>query len=438
MAHTNPGASSDNRPSQAEVAPDPRQVPHFGPGGDDIHDSEAEWQAWIPAEFRADFAHLLAPTTEPLVESQGRRWSLIESFDRWDADANHMQRRHILFVRVAGITAVLAVVLAVLQLPLADWLRLGISEWPVFQLVANSGPFHGPTGLLEAVEIVSAVLAFVSVVIGLIAAWSQKWQVRRLQAEQCRFLKFGYLLRCASSPAEARQFLVQGLTRLHALDMPAERAALRTAAKRWVRRDLELVNVDDFDPRSSGSPTVPLIIAYFLRKRIRYQAEYFHRQAEIREQMESFSKWFPVSLFFLSLIAAIAHFVVPRLLGHHAEPSTEAIHAVADLAGSEPGVTHGHTTYHSNLELSFLLIAACLPAIGAGIRTYRAALEFGRNANRFHGTWIQLRHYEAALHDRLKNQQVDGQLRVLRDVEMTLEDENRSWTRLMVEAEWFG
>jgi hypothetical protein len=79
--------------------------------------------------------------------------------------------------------------------------------------------------------------------------------------------------------------------------------------------------------------------------------------------------------------------------------------------------------------------AVALPIVGATIRTYRTAHEFGRNANRFHAVANELRAFRAALG------RADGfpeKLRVMEDVERALKNEHRAWIRLMIEAEWFG
>jgi hypothetical protein len=69
------------------------------------------------------------------------------------------------------------------------------------------------------------------------------------------------------------------------------------------------------------------------------------------------------------------------------------------------------------------------------IRTIRTAFEFGRNANRFEGVARILSNVDkqlgAATSPAVK-------LELLREAEFVLQHENRSWMRLMIEAEWFG
>jgi hypothetical protein len=84
--------------------------------------------------------------------------------------------------------------------------------------------------------------------------------------------------------------------------------------------------------------------------------------------------------------------------------------------------------------------AAAFPVFGAMFRTIRTAFEFGRNANRFDGVARILGNVEKQLApqppDKMPPQAV--QLELVREAEFVLQHENRSWMRLMIEAEWFG
>jgi hypothetical protein len=358
-------------------------------------------------------------------------------------------------VRASGCFAVLAVMLAILQLPQAEWERFGVGEWSILRGIMNLLHLPNVHAVFELAETLSALLAVAAVAIGIGSAMSHRWQLRRLQAEQCRFLKFGYLLRCASSVDAARTFLRDGLSALHGLDdhdtksphasnPHKKKLTARSASKLWIRRDVNLVDVDDVPTDHPSTELTPSIVKYFVHKRIRYQAKYFKRQAHRRELNEKLSKWLPVSLFFLSLVFAIAHFVGPiawRLI-QPVPAATSSDDAQAGAPRQEPG---GHDAaanaaghHQSFFGMACLLLAAGLPALGAWIRTYRGALEFARNANRFHGMWMQLHEFEQDLATEQTTGHLAGQLQILRDVEIALETEHRSWTRLMIEAEWYG
>lgn len=82
-----------------------------------------------------------------------------------------------------------------------------------------------------------------------------------------------------------------------------------------------------------------------------------------------------------------------------------------------------------------LLRAAAFPVLGALFRTVRTAFEFGRNANRFRGVTQILADAEQELAQLLPPA---ARMEVLHDAERALQYENRSWMRLMIEAEWFG
>ena len=80
-----------------------------------------------------------------------------------------------------------------------------------------------------------------------------------------------------------------------------------------------------------------------------------------------------------------------------------------------------------------IVAAAVLPAIAAGVRTYRSAHEFGRNQLRF----TAMSHYlQLIAHD--IGTRSDEAFPLLREAEMALDAEHRAWLRLMLEAEWFG
>jgi hypothetical protein len=85
--------------------------------------------------------------------------------------------------------------------------------------------------------------------------------------------------------------------------------------------------------------------------------------------------------------------------------------------------------------LACLFGAAAFPVIGAMFRTMRTAFEFGRNANRFEGVARILANIEQQLQTAVSPA---VKLELLREAEFVLQHENRSWMRLMIEAEWFG
>jgi hypothetical protein len=81
------------------------------------------------------------------------------------------------------------------------------------------------------------------------------------------------------------------------------------------------------------------------------------------------------------------------------------------------------------------VLAACLPVLGAGIRTLHTASEGRRNAIRFQAKYYTLE----KLREELQGvSDADTAFRLLWQCERLMDNEHREWLRLMIEAEWFG
>jgi hypothetical protein len=82
-----------------------------------------------------------------------------------------------------------------------------------------------------------------------------------------------------------------------------------------------------------------------------------------------------------------------------------------------------------------IVLAACLPVLGAGIRTLHTASERRRNAIRFQAKYYTLEKLRQELQ---QETDADAIFRLLSQCERIMEIEHREWLRLMIEAEWFG
>lgn len=313
---------------------------------------------------------------------------LSRAWSAWDRDAMRKQRRHSILVVLTGALALAALLLALGQL--SDYLG----------------------GMAETAEVIIVLCVLAAVALGLAATWDRRWRLRRFQAEQCRLLKFGMLLdspRWVADPNITEEFLSRRVALLAhcGTDDP----------KAWVLRE----RTDLDPPRSVSASLSPEMLKqvceYFLRKRIRYQCNYFKEQHSRRESYERWTRDFPAWAFLLGLIAALVRFVWEK-----------AYHLNAN------GAAGGHDPVARVL----LILVIALPIIGAAIRTFRGAFEFGRNANRFHALHLYLSSRENDLQAARERGDAAAALRAMRDVEQELEVEHRSWMRLMVEAEWFG
>lgn len=353
----------------------------------------------------------------------------VQSFVVYDEQAKKQQQWHQFLVGVAAVTGSMAVLLAILQLASYAGLRFAGS------------PF---VNVLAGTEYLAAILALIAVVFGLGVAFHTRWQLQRMKAEQYRFVKFHFLLHAGGwlnkSEHERREHLQTMLAGLHALDSHD--------AHDWAQGVSSLVDDDSPMIAQADGPLVDDLVRYFSAKRIGSQRGYFSKQAKRRNENERATWFIPPTCFFLSIVCAFLHFAV-EIAGHSpdendgetdaakqaVQQATESIAKDAKGAGEDLEESAESEHPPSPLMIACLLGAAAFPVLGAMVRTMRTAFEFGRNANRFEGVARILadvgRQLEEATLPAVK-------LELLREAETVLRNENRSWMRLMIEAEWFG
>jgi hypothetical protein len=332
----------------------------------------------------------------------------VQSFVAYDREAALQQRWHQWLVGTAAVTGSAAVLLAILQL--ASFARP--------ELLGSLIKFF------EFGEYIAAVLALIAVVLGLGVAFHTRWQLMRMKTEQYRFVKFQYLLHAggwvSKSEHERSEHLRTLLAGIHALDSHA--------AHEWSQGVFSLVDDDPAVIASADAELSDDIVRYFRDKRIGSQRTYFTEQARKRREKERKTWMIPPACFFLSIVCALAHFSI-EILSH----TTDQEHATAD--GKTESTPQPQPHPPNALMLVCLIGAATFPVVGAMVRTMRTAFEFGRNANRFEGVARILasvdKQLQVATSPAVK-------LELLREAEFVLQHENRSWMRLMIEAEWFG
>jgi hypothetical protein len=342
------------------------------PSDYDMNDSEEDFRRW--------------PNLAPVLRDC--RATIGMAYHEADSAAMRYQARHRWVVLVAAVCGMLAVLFAITQLYF----------WALQEPLMEYGK------LLVWAEIVAAVVAVVAIVLGLRAAFSKKWLLERQKAEGYRLLKFRFLtsreLWSGATSRERRDRLRAQMESLEALD--------EEALERWAKGEDEVLEkVSPRAPAGVDKPELTDLIDYYQEKRLNYQRKYCDRQAERRNLWERLTKVAPLSLFFLSILAALGHFVYDLWTGTHGQP----------------------------VSLTLIMLAACLPVVGVAIRTLRMAHEFGRNALRFRATSNELEQLAREL--RTKSTPWE-RLEVLYVVEEVLEVERREWLRLMMEAEWFG
>lgn len=322
----------------------------------------------------------------------------VQSFPVYDRESLNQQYWHQRLVGVAAVTGSLAVLFAILQLAADAEPRLLGALRPI----------------LERGEYLAAALALVAVVLGLGVAFHTRWHLLRMKAEQYRFLKFQFLLHAGDwldrSEAERRERLQTLLAGIHALD--------KNDAHEWSQGVFSLVDDEPLLIAKADAALTEDLVRYFRDNRIGSQRAYFLRQAHHRHQTERKTWIIPPTCFFLSIVCALLHFLI-EIAGHASEH-----HEVTPADAGSGG-----------LLIACLIGAAAFPVVGAMVRTMRTAFEFGRNANRFEGVARILTEVDRQLQAATSHQ---VKLELLREAEFILQSENRSWMRLMIEAEWFG
>ena len=136
----------------------------------------------------------------------------------------------------------------------------------------------------------------------------------------------------------------------------------------------------------------------------------------------------PPGAFFASIVAALLHFSVDfaEKIAHGAASHPDEEVVLAGVAS---------TTSAPSLSLLLVMLAAALPVIGTGVRTYRLANELGRNVLRFKASAANLDQILGSAEGRTQQAEL---LVDLHQAEQLLEIEHREWLRLMLEAEWYG
>jgi hypothetical protein len=364
-------------------------------------------------------------TTRPHCEEMSdppderRRWPLLydalETCERGvnkvyqtaDAEAQHFQRNHRIITALAAVCGTAAVLLAIVQL--ASFVP---GRWPM------------------SAEFAVALIALFAVILGLVASFQRRYLLERHKAERYRLVKFAFL----TDPVAWCGDAVQAARRVEQLNQAVvEIAALtRHALDVWVVRD-DVPNIPGTS--RTANATLSSLVEYYLMKRLNHQIAYFARAGRERG-WQYYTQHLPALCFFVSVLLALAHFAlaVYEQEGVH-ELSPSQIDAQGGSYGPAPGQHAAQTQGHSFIGELLIVLAACLPVLGAGIRTLHTASEGRRNAIRFQAKYYTLE----KLREELQGvSDADTAFRLLWQCERLMDNEHREWLRLMIEAEWFG
>jgi len=243
----------------------------------DMDDSPKDLQRW--------------PKLAPLLCDL--RATVVAAYHKEDRTLRNYHRWHQAATIVAALGGMFAVLFAIVQLP------------PLL-------PFVGlRPDLVKTFEPVAALLALFAVFLGLWAAVSKKWLVKREKAERCRFLKFGLL----ASPElwgddrkhEERQALCCDRLKknLKTLDWQSLQDSVARGDKTF--EDTTSRVAASIDEETIDRETLRQLFDYYQEKRLCYQLEYFERQAKRRRRWDRLTRALPLLLFFASIGAALLH-----------------------------------------------------------------------------------------------------------------------------------
>lgn len=255
---------------------------------------------------------------------------------------------------------------------------------------------------LTVCEMLTAGFAILIILLGIGTYLKEQWLLARYRAERLRLLKFKFLLEPAMWSADDAAIK---LCRGDLCDQVQEISNSRfPALESWIAEGTVPYVLKAPAPGLSAE-VLEELVAYYRRKRLNFQADYLAGATTRAFKKDSRTRLVPPVLFFGSVAFVLAHFGVE--------------------------VSHGLEVWARLL----ILMAAALPALGAGFRIYRSANEFARNASRFEANHNALR----ILSERLRHAKDSmSAFREMGFCEQVLEADHREWQRLMVEAEWFG
>jgi hypothetical protein len=258
----------------------------------------------------------------------------------------------------------------------------------------------------------------------------------RHKAERFKFLKFRFLIDphlWGADPAE-RERTVQWLK------YSADKIAKLTdeELETWAEHGILPEEPASLAGSQADAYTLYKLVDYYLTKRCRNQLKYFKRKARQFSSRDRYVRALPRLLFFGSIFAALMHFSLDLFETYVRPP--EAAQAAAATAQAASAIS---------LTVALILVAASLPVIGAGVRTFRSAYQLARNTSRYKAAFEAIKLPAERLErdaQRLYGLYAEGYTTidahdVFRDMwrcEQILEAEHREWLRLMMEAEWFG
>ena len=326
------------------------------------------------ASLKPDHFPRLKAAFQHLQDTVFREWQ------RADADALRLQKKHRLVALLAIWPGTLAIICAILQL----WSERILPE---------------AMSILGLMEITAVAIAGVAVALGLWLHLHHGWLAHRQRAERLRVLKFHSLswpeLWCDFDAWKARvQREVSTLCSLTSHE-----------AKAWAMEQ-DIVRPELPSPPGCAVPPADFraLATPYGVKRLQFQQRYFDFQSrKAGHRSWIVDRKIAVWVFGLSVFVVLIHGM--------------------------------HLIHHAGVEICLIALAALLPVLGFGFRAWIAAFEAPRSRNLY-------RAKARALDAFIERNRADATdiMRTFQHIahgEYFFANEHREWCRLQMEAEWF-
>jgi hypothetical protein len=284
----------------------------------------------------------------------------------------------------------------------------------VLGLVENVFPKLYPH-MIVWVEFGAALVCLGAIFWGLHKAPKERWLLARYQAENLRLLKFRTLTDARLWSDDAGQADRRGKTPFENLCEDV-RFKVETLQK-LVYKQIEhcepqgvVPSVSEIHCPDSCHDALQEIIQYYCDKRLTTQMKYLAAKSGEEKNGGVSTRWLTRIFFFVGFVSILIHSALSLKW-------EKALH-------SRPMLAQG-----------LVSLAVLLPALVAGVRTYRASREFERNALRHSATLYSLKELNEEMN---QARDLPRKFRVARSCELILEFDSFEFMRLLREVEWYG
>lgn len=301
----------------------------------------------------------------------------------------------------------------------AVWSGLFAIFLGLIEIILPKLPWTFPESLLEVLTVlegIAAVACLVFIVRGTIRKPKNNWLLARYRAENLRLLKFKTMMnsRFWCHELEATGRYGEKPPNHVRVTVSAEVGAFAGLVYEDVRERAAqgvIPDVSEVHCPESCHDALNEIIDYYCEKRLTKQMNYLAAKSEEEEEKGTVLRLLTTILFFVSFGLVILHVFLD---------STEYVQG----AKTSPP-----------LGSILVLGAVLLPALVAGIRTYRASREFERNSLRHRATHHSLQGLNVQMGEA---RTLAKKFRIARSCELILEFDSFEFMRLLREVEWYG